>query len=51
MTIWAAAALWFDFPIAWLHWPLALGYLAFAATVARKRIALWLLSLALVMVW
>jgi hypothetical protein len=51
MTMWAAAALWFDFPVAWLHWPLAFGYLAFATTVARKRIALWLLSLALVMVW
>jgi hypothetical protein len=51
VTIWAAAALWFDFPVSWLRWPLALGYLAFAAAVGRKRIAIWLVSLALVIGW
>ena len=50
-TIWAAAALCFDFPVAWLRWPLAVAYLAFVVVVARKRIGLWLATLALVMGW
>jgi hypothetical protein len=50
-TVWAAAALWFDFPVAGLRWPLALGYLAFVVVLARKRIMLWLATLALVMGW
>jgi hypothetical protein len=51
VTIWAAAALCFVFPVAWLRWPLALALLAFAVTVGRKRIAIWLATLALVLVW
>jgi hypothetical protein len=51
VTIWAAAALWFDLPMAWLRWPLASGYLAFAVAVGRKRIAIWIASLALVVAW
>ena len=51
VTIWAAAALWFDFPVSWLRWLLAPGYMVFAATVGRKRIAIWLASLALIGIW
>ena len=50
-TIWAAAALWFDFPVSWLCWLLAPGYLVFAAAVGRKRIGIWAGSLALIVVW
>ena len=50
-TIWAAAALWFDFPMSWLGCLLALGYVTFAATMGRKRIAIWLASLAVIGIW
>jgi len=46
-TVWAMAALWFDAPAAWL----ALAYFAFVVVVARRKMALWLGSLALVMGW
>src|SRR5690242_4528407 len=51
VTIWAAAALWFDFPVSWLGCVLALGYLTFAVLNGRKRIAIWLVSLALIGIW
>src|SRR6476469_402234 len=51
VTIWAAAALCFDFPVAWLRWPLALALLAFAVTVGRKRIVICLATVALVLAW
>src|SRR5258707_1157990 len=57
LTVWAAAAIAFDFPVTWLRWPLALGFGAFVmATLAlteasRKGFLVWLASVALVAGW
>ncbi len=57
LTCWAAAAIWFDFPLHRLHAPLAIAYflliLALLRSVRRldRRLPIWALSVGVVIVW
>jgi hypothetical protein len=56
ITVWAIAALYFDFPVSWLRVPAALIYAVLAAAAlwtfkSQVGIPLWIGSLALVVIW
>lgn len=57
VTLWAVAALYFDFPISWLRLPLSIAYLTFlTGTLWRtkascKGILLWIGSLVAITIW